>query len=62
MKIRELTDGIEKFDLVMPEFQREYVWEREQAKQLIVSLYRGYPTGSLLFWKTDRLRRSRTPR
>jgi hypothetical protein len=53
MKIRELTDGIEKFDLVMPEFQREYVWEREQAKQLLVSLYRGYPTGSLLFWKTD---------
>jgi hypothetical protein len=53
MKIRELTDGIEKFDLVLPEFQREYVWEREQAKQLLVSLYRNYPTGSLLFWKTD---------
>jgi len=53
MKIGELIDGIEKFDLVMPEFQREYVWEREQAKQLLVSLYRGYPTGSLLFWKTD---------
>lgn len=53
MKIEELLIGIEKFDLVMPEFQREYVWEREQAKQLLVSLYRGYPTGSLLFWKTD---------
>lgn len=46
-------DAIEKFDLVMPEFQREYVWEREQAKQLFVSLFAGYPTGSLLFWKTD---------
>ncbi len=54
MKIRELTDGIDKFDLVLPEFQREYVWEREQAKQLFVSLYRDYPTGSLLFWKTDK--------
>lgn len=53
MKIEELLVGIEKYDLVMPEFQREYVWEREQAKQLLVSLYRGYPTGSLLFWKTD---------
>ena len=53
MKISELIDGIDKFDLVMPEFQREYVWEREQAKQLLVSLYRDYPTGSLLFWKTD---------
>lgn len=53
MTIRELMDGIRKLDMVLPEFQREYVWEREQAKQLMVSLYRGYPTGSLLFWKTD---------
>jgi hypothetical protein len=53
MTIRELIDGIEKLDLVLPEFQREYVWEKEQAKQLIVSLFKGYPTGSLLFWKTD---------
>lgn len=53
MKIGECIDGVEKFDLVLPEFQREYVWEREQAKQLFVSLFAGYPTGSLLFWKTD---------
>ena len=53
MKIGELLDGIQKLDLVMPEFQREYVWDREQAKQLMVSLYREYPTGGLLFWKTD---------
>jgi hypothetical protein len=52
MVIRELMDGIKNLDMVLPEFQREYVWEREQAKQLMVSLYRGYPTGSLLFWKT----------
>lgn len=53
MIIRELMDGIKNLDMVLPEFQREYVWEREQAKQLIVSLFRSYPTGSLLFWKTD---------
>ena len=53
MNIQELMDGIRKMDLVLPEFQREYVWEREQAKQLIVSLFRHYPTGALLFWKTD---------
>lgn len=46
-------DDIDKLNLVLPEFQREYVWSREQAKQLMVSLFRGYPTGSLLFWKTD---------
>lgn len=53
MMIRELMDGIRNLDMVMPEFQREYVWTREQAKQIMVSLYLGYPTGSLLFWKTN---------
>lgn len=53
MKISELMDGIRKLDLVLPEFQREYVWTRDQAKQLLVSLFRDFPTGSLLFWKTD---------
>lgn len=53
MTIRELMDGIRDLDHVLPEFQREYVWGREQAKQLMVSLFKGYPTGSLLFWKTS---------
>ena len=29
------------------------MWSREQAKQLLVSLTRKYPVGSLLFWKTQ---------
>ena len=53
MKISELLFSIRKQDLVLPEFQREYVWTREQAKQLMVSLSKEYPVGALLFWKTD---------
>lgn len=53
MKVHELLDGVSKQDLVLPEFQREFVWDKEQAKQLLVSLTREYPIGSLLFWKTD---------
>lgn len=49
--IEHLT-AIEHRGLVLPEFQREYVWRLEQAKQLMVSLFRGYPTGTLLVWKT----------
>jgi uncharacterized protein with ParB-like and HNH nuclease domain len=45
-------DAIEHRELVLPEFQREYVWRLDQAKQLMVSLYKDYPTGSLLFWET----------
>ena len=54
MKISELLDSIRKDDLVLPEFQREYVWTREQAKQLMVSLVKSYPVGGPLTWKTDK--------
>jgi hypothetical protein len=53
MEIRQILDGVESLEMVMPEFQREYVWPIEDAKQLIVSMYRGYPTGCLLFWETE---------
>ena len=53
MIISELISNIRTQDLVLPEFQREYVWSREQAKQLLVSLTRKYPVGGLLFWKTQ---------
>lgn len=51
--IQHLMAGIHNLDYVLPEFQREYVWELEQAKQLMVSLCRDYPTGSLLVWRTS---------
>ncbi len=53
MKVSELMESIRTHDLVLPEFQREYVWNREQAKQLLVSLVKEYPVGGLLFWKTE---------
>jgi hypothetical protein len=53
MEIRQILDGAESLEMVMPEFQREYVWSIEDAKKLMFSLFRGYPTGSLLFWETE---------
>ena len=53
MLISEAVSDIRNQNLVLPEFQREYVWSREQAKQLLVSLTRKYPVGGLLFWKTQ---------
>ena len=54
MKISELLDSIETSSLVLPEFQREYVWNKDQAKQLLDSLMKEYPVGGLLFWKTNK--------
>ncbi|GAA5650867.1 DUF262 domain-containing protein [Geodermatophilus obscurus] len=38
--------------LVIPSIQRGYVWQRPQVPRLLDSLYRGYPVGSLLVWRT----------
>ena len=37
----------------MPEFQRGYVWNRDQVRRLMDSLYRRHPVGSLLVWATE---------
>jgi hypothetical protein len=37
----------------IPTFQREIVWERKHVKKLWDSIYRFYPLGSILIWRTD---------
>jgi hypothetical protein len=51
-KIEDLIAEIEKKQLILPEFQRGYVWKRPAVRSFVTSLYRGYPTGSFLIWKT----------
>jgi hypothetical protein len=50
--------------IVIPEFQREYVWKKSRAPKLIDSLFRGYPVSSLLLWltSTEARPRRRDPR
>jgi hypothetical protein len=37
----------------IPTFQREVVWSPDSVKKLWDSIYRFYPIGSILIWKTD---------
>ena len=53
MKIYEILDSIDKYQLFVPAFQREYVWKRKDAKNLIDSLIKDYPTGTMLTWTTN---------
>ena len=53
MKIEQILGDIDSKDIVLPEFQREYVWNRKKASRLIDSLMKDYPVGGLMFWKTD---------
>lgn len=53
MHISTILDHIDSGHMALPEFQRGYVWNREQVRGLFESLYRGHPVGSLLVWVTD---------
>lgn len=59
IKIRQLIDDYRSGRIVIPEFQRDYVWKKSRAPKLIDSLYRGYPISSLLLWVTSEEARSR---
>lgn len=52
MKISAILDKIDEKQLFVPAFQREYVWKRDDAKQLVDSLIKEYPTGTMLLWET----------
>lgn len=52
LTITRLMDEISKGQLILPEFQRGYVWTDKQVREYLGSLYKGYPTGSFLIWKT----------
>lgn len=47
---------IDAEDFVIPEIQRPFVWKRSQVRDLIDSLYNGYPTGYIITWKIPMLR------
>ena len=52
-----LISDIEKGQIKIPQFQRRFVWEFRKCARLIDSIVKGYPVGTLIFWKTkDRLR------
>ena len=53
MKISQILDKIDENQLFIPAFQREYVWKRDDAKNLIYSLIKDYPTGTMLTWETN---------
>jgi len=52
MKIQTILDQIDIGSIALPEFQRGYVWNRDQVRNLMYSLYQRHPVGSLLVWVT----------
>lgn len=53
MKISTILDHIDNGHMALPEFQRGYVWNRDQIRAFFDSLYRRHPVGGLLVWATE---------
>jgi len=51
--ITTYLDELKNLDYQIPTFQRDVVWEKENVKKLWDSIYKFYPLGSILVWKTD---------
>ncbi len=50
----KIIEYIEEGKIRVPEFQREFVWERGKILDLLDSIYKGYPIGSVILWLTDK--------
>lgn len=51
--VDELISAIERGVVRLPEMQRRYIWKSNRVRDLFDSLYRGYPSGTILLWETD---------
>lgn len=47
-----LVGSIEQGKVALPDIQRPFVWPASKVRDLLDSMYRGFPVGSLLFWST----------
>jgi len=52
MQVATILDQIDLGAMALPEFQRGYVWNRDQVRGLLHSLYYKHPVGGLLVWMT----------
>jgi hypothetical protein len=51
-RMATLLGDVQRGNIKIPVFQRDYVWTDEQIMSLLDSIYHGYPVGSLLLWST----------
>jgi hypothetical protein len=51
-RIDELARRILVGDILLPKFQRAFVWEKTQIVKLWDSIARGFPIGSILLWQS----------
>lgn len=55
VSLRHLLSEIHERELALPDFQRDFVWDPRATEELIESISRSFPAGSLLFmpWREN---------
>ncbi|MCH8560351.1 GmrSD restriction endonuclease domain-containing protein [Nesterenkonia sp. DZ6] len=59
-KVQGLVDSVESGVVQLPDLQRPFVWPKSKIRDLLDSMYRGYPVGELMFWNVSQEESSRT--
>lgn len=50
---QDLISEIEKGQIKIPKFQRDFVWSKENTAKLLDSIIKGYPIGTFIMWETN---------
>lgn len=54
LTISKIVERISSGDIRIPAFQRDFIWEPDQVAFLLDSIYKGFPIGTIILWKTDK--------
>jgi len=54
--ISQVIKFVESSQIAIPQLQRPFVWKGKQVRDLIDSLYQGYPIGYLIVWQNSNVR------
>ena len=54
--VETLLTWVKSGEIAIPEIQRPFVWDATKVRNLLDSLYRGYPVGYLIAWRNPTMR------
>lgn len=54
--VSNILNYVEHSQIAIPEIQRPFVWKGKEVRDLIDSLYEGYPIGYLIVWQNSQVR------
>lgn len=54
--IESVLSSVKSNEIAIPEIQRPFVWDASKVRDLMDSLYQGYPIGYLIAWKNPNVR------